>query len=257
MEDLEFNGESLVDSWQPEGDTSRPDLLASVIGSVFADGLSRVNIEKMYKFEGRPSQWILADLEKEEDLEHLLLQGKRALKKPDLAQEEVNELSVEFFISGLSYRHTLVQKLAMVGLFLHMAFATLHTVWTAGRGKLSGCWDSITEVVVLAQNSKPAYRALQNTAAGVERSYTFAKKVSIRPTKLPNSGEADHVELLFEEEEAHAENEIIDLQQPDLVVSEPANSSVIPIEDILSNPANISHSLTWPTDRLYSNGPPT
>ena len=255
VEELGSNGGSLIDSWQPQGDTSRPDLLASVIGSFFADGLSRVNIEKMYKTQGSPSQWTLADYGKKKDFENLLLQGKSSLSNPAPSQEDIEEISVEFSISGLSYRDNLVQKLAMVVLFLHMAVATLHTVWTAGRGKSSACWDSITEIVVLAQNSKPAYRALRNTAAGLQHSYTFAKKVSIRPTKLPNAREADHLELLFEEEELYGENEMIDMEQPNLPHSQSAKSSVAHIDEASSGLANVLHPLTWPTYRQHGSAP--
>lgn len=255
MEEIGSNEGSLVDSWQPQGDTSRPDMLASVVGSVFADGLSRVNIERMYKTQGSPSQWTFADYDKEEDFDNLLLQGKRAVKNPNPSQKDVNEISVEFSITGLSYRRNLVQNLAMVVLFLHIAVATLHTVWTVGRGKSSACWDSVTEILVLAQNSKPAYRSLRNTAAGLQHSYTFAKKISIRPTKLPNAQEADHLEFLLEEEEVHAENEMIDMEQPSLPPSQSAKSSVVHVDESSSGLANISHPSTWPTYRRHSSAP--
>ena len=257
LEDLGSDGRSLLDSWQPQGDTSRPDLLASVIGSVFADGLSRVNIEKMYETQGSPSQWTLADYGKKKDFENLLLQGKSALNNPNSGQNDVDEISLEFSISGLSYRHTLVQYLAMVVLFLHMAVAILHTVWTAGRGKSSACWDSITEILVLAQNSKPAHHALRNTAAGLQHSYTFAKKVTVQPTKLPNAREADHLELLFEEEEVHGESEMISMERPNLPHSQSARSSVVHMDEASSGLANTLHPLTWPTYRQHGSAPST
>ena len=255
MEELGSNGGSLIDNWQHQGNTSRPDLLASVIGSIFAEGLSRVNIEKLYNTQGSPSQWILADYGKKKDFENLLLQGKSDLENPSPGQNGVDEISVEFSISGLSFRDNLVQTLAMVVLFLHMAVATLHTVWTAGRGKTSACWDSIIEIVVLAQNSKPAYRALRNTAAGFQYSSTFVKKVSIRLTKLPSAREADHLELLFEEEELHGENEMIDMEALKPPHSQSIKSSVVPIDEASSGLANIVHPLTWPTYRQHGSAP--
>ena len=249
-ETIDLRGESVLEDWQPQGDTSRSDLLASVIASVFADGISRVNLEKMFEAQGSPSQWTLAGLEKEEDFETLLLQGKRALKNPYPAHKSPNEISVEFSISGLSYRHTLAQKLAMIALFLHVAVAIFHTVWTVGRGKSSDCWDSVTEILVLAQNSKPAYRTLGNTAAGVHHSHTFAKKVTIRPTRLPNSQEADHLELVFEEE--RREDEMLDIEHSNITPSASAKSSVLYVDGSPPVLAGISHPSTWPAHRQHS-----
>ena len=254
-EGLASDAGSLIDSWQPQGDTSRLDLLASVIGSVFADGLARVSMEKIYNIQGSPSQWTLADYEKEKDFDNLILRGDRALKNPNSSQSQTNEISVEFSISGLSYRRTLVQNLAMVVLFLHMAVATSHTIWTVGRGKSSACWDSITEILVLAQNSKPAYRSLQNTAAGLQHSYTFAKRVSIRPTKLPNAQEPDHLELVFEEEEIHAEDEMTHMERPNRPVSSSAKSSTAHIDEPSTASAEILHPSTWPTLRRHRSVP--
>ena len=255
IENLGSSEGSLIDKWQPQGDTSRSDLLASVIASVFADGLSRVNIEKMYTAQGSPSEWALADYGKVKDYEHLLLQGQGALKNPYPAQKDVNELSLEFSISGLSYRHTVVQYLAMLVLFLHMAVATAHTIWTTFRRKSSACWDSVTEILVLAQNSKPAHHALRNTAAGLQQSHTFAKKVSIRPTKLPNAQEADHVELIFEEEEMHTENEMIDIERQEPLYSKSAKGSVVHVNETSSGVHSMLHPSTWPMYRRNSSVP--
>ncbi|KAG8533075.1 uncharacterized protein KY384_001858 [Bacidia gigantensis] len=238
-DDAEYNGKRL-------------DLLASIIGSVFADGVSRVNVDRAYNTEGNPSQWSLAEIEMEKGFEALPLEGKQALKKPKTNAAEANKISVQFSISGHSYRHELVQILSMIVLFVHMVVAILHTAWTVARGKSSASWDSITEILVLAQNSKPAYRALENTAAGLKYQHTYAKKVTIRPTKLPNASEPDHLELLLEEEEVHADHEMVDVEHLSLPPPHSAQSSVSSTRETSSHPVNTTRGATWPTYRRHS-----
>ncbi|MDI1486335.1 MAG: hypothetical protein OHK93_005562 [Ramalina farinacea] len=244
---LDFDSDSIVEDWRQD----RTDLFTSVLGSVFADGLSRVNIDKMYRTDGDPSDWVLNEYERKQDFNKLLLQGKGAIKKPDLMDSNVNELSVSFSISGLSYRHTIISVLAMLVLLLHMVFAILHTAWTVGRSKSSACWDSVTEMIVLAQNSRPAHSALQNTAAGVRHTSTFAKKITIRPTKLPTENDSNHLELLFEEEESHTEREMEAL--PVLHSGKSSSATIGPSDDPSSGQAIISHPSTWPSYRRESN----
>ena len=244
---LDFDSESIVEDWRQD----RTDLFTSVLGSVFADGLSRVNIDKMYRTDGDPSDWVLNEYERKQDFNKLLLQGIDAIKKPNLMDSNVNELSVSFSISGLSYRHTTISLLAILVLLLHMVFAILHTAWTVGRSKSSACWDSVTEMIVLAQNSRPAHSALQNTAAGVRHTSTFAKKITIRPTKLPTENDSNHLELLFEEEESHMEREMEAV--PVLHPGKSSSATIGPSDDSSSGQAIISHPSTWPSYRRESN----
>ena len=252
-EGLGLHEDAVIEAWQPQGNTNRSDLLASVVGSVFVDGLSRFNLEKIYQRRGSPPQWTIAGYEKETAFQSLLLEGKRALKNPDEAQKDSNSVTVEFAVSGLSYRNTLAQKLAMIVLVLHIAIASSHTVWTVVRGKSSACWDSIAEILVLAQNSKPAYRELGNTAAGVRYSYTFAKKVRIRSTRLPNAQEADHLELVLQED--LDQDEMVDLEPSKALSSESARNPVIALDIGSSASVNVPHPSTWPTYQRHSSAP--
>lgn len=252
-DDIGNNATTMVNEWQPQGNSNRPGLLASVIASIFADGLSRAGIDKLYKAQGKPSQWKLSPYEKEDDFDRLVLKGQRALQYP----KDEDDFIVSFAISGLNYQYGLAQMLAMIVLFVHMGFALLHTTWTMVRGKSSACWDSTTEIVVLAQNSKPAFQALRNTAAGVQYSSTFAKKVIVRPTKLSEFGNVDHLELLLQEEEARAENEMIDVSPPNIGPSHSATSSDVQVDAQFADTANIQHSSTWPTYRRYGHAPST
>ena len=250
-EDLRSNGTVIIDDWQPQDNANRPGLLASVIASIFADGLSRAGVDKLYKTQGNPSQWSLSPYEKDEDFERLILKGGRALKYP----EDRDMFHVEFAISGLNYKNTLAERLAMVVLFLHITVALAHTIWTTARGRSSACWDSITEIVVLAQNSKPAFPALENTAAGLQHSFTFAKKVIIRPTRLFDAQEADHVEFLLDEDESIVEDEMFEIPPPNLGPAKLAKSSVVEVVENSIDRNNILRPSTWPTSRRHGSAP--
>ena len=178
----------------------------------------------MYNISGEPSEWKLADYGKEDGYNDRLIRGGHALRSPDIAQQDLSELSVEFAIGGLSYRLSLIQKLALVVLFLHMTIAALHTFWTVGRGKSSAHWNSITEILLLAQNSRPAFRALGDTAVSVKHSLTFGKMITIRPTQAPDSSQPDHLELLYENEEVLTENQIFSTALQSHSQSQPAGS---------------------------------
>ena len=252
-EDLGNNATTVVDDWQPQDTPNGPGLLASVIASVFADGLSRAGVDKLYEGQGNPSQWTLSPYEKKGDFHRLILKGQQALQYP----KDDKDFTVYFTISGLNYQYGLAQKLAMIVLFLHMGFAILHTAWTIGRGKSSACWDSTTEIMLLAQNSKPALQALKNTAAGVQHSSTFAKKVIVRPAKLSDVGEADHLELLLQEESAKAENEMIDISPLNVGPSHSAMSSDVQVKAQFADAADIQDPSAWPTCRPHDHAPST
>ena len=241
-EDIESNGTISINDWQTENE-NRPGLLASVIASIFADGLSREGVEQLYEAQGSPSQWILSPYRKKPNFEELILQNARALEYP--SGEDM--FTVEFGISGLNYSISLAQKLAMAVLFLHIAIAASHCVWSVARGKSSACWDSITEIMVIAQNSKPAFQALENTAAGVQYLSTFSKKVVVRPAKLPDSQEADHIQFQLMEEQEGAENEMAELDPPSLEPTESVESSVVELNNLSPETVGLLHPNTWPT----------
>lgn len=218
-----------IDVWQGEQRTSRQ-LLISIIGSVFNDGLARVGIEEAFDRRGPPSQWTP-------------LARTQAI---DTTTNSTTEIQVEFFIGGLSYQLTIVQKLAAAVLLLHILIALVHSGWIIlGTGESSGCWDSVIELVVLAQNSRPAPSALRNTAAGIKRSSTFAKNVNIRSMKA-FSARPDHLELIYDDEEVLSDHgEGIELRE-------------YSTDNTTLHSKRIVHPSTWPVrrpyDRQLSNG---
>lgn len=61
----------------------------------------------------------------------------------------------------------------------------------------------MTELLALAENSRPAHKALHNTGAGIKKGSTFAQKASVRATRVHDHAEFHYVELLFNEYEEH------------------------------------------------------
>ena len=76
--------------------------------------------------------------------------------------------------SGLSH------SLSMAVMLFHLVIALAHTIFCVYRGTSSGCWDTIAELLVLAQISQPFNVPLRDTAAGIKRGRTFSKKPKIR-----------------------------------------------------------------------------
>lgn len=94
--------------------------------------------------------------------------------------------------------------LCILVLLVHLFLAFGHTIYVLGfTRRTSGCWDTFSELMTLAQQSAPTKRALRNTCAGIERSGLYSKGVRIRVSKLND----DHLELEFDGEEDFKEVE--------------------------------------------------
>ncbi|KAL8856826.1 MAG: hypothetical protein Q9178_006543 [Gyalolechia marmorata] len=220
-----------IDLWNNE----RSKLLMSIVGSVFTDGLARVGIEDAFDQTGPPTGWRPAGFTKTEDFDDAVLRGRKAVQLP--ATGNTTELPVKFSISGLSYRLTVVQFLAMAVLVLHILIALAHVGWILMKRESSGCWDSVIELLVLAQNSRPAPTALMNTAAGIKFSMTFSKQVAIR------SRTDDHLELVYEEENVVKDREMVVFHKND--------------DNDVDHGRRASHPSIWPLRRQASRTPST
>ncbi|KAL8814284.1 MAG: hypothetical protein Q9223_006481 [Gallowayella weberi] len=224
-----------IDLWTDD----RTKLLVSVIGSIFNDGLARIGIESAFEQTGSPTTWPTAGFVKADDFDSAILLGKNAVKRP--VSGNVTELHVEFSISGLSYRLTIAQVLAMTVLLLHITIALIHTGWVLWKRESSGCWDSVIELIVLAQNSRPALTALADTAAGIKHSSTLAKQVAVRARRVSPEGILDHLEMVYEDEAVMKDSEMAHHQNND-------NHS-------LHSEPRVSHPSTWPLRRQPTRTP--
>jgi hypothetical protein len=94
--------------------------------------------------------------------------------------------------------------LSIAILIAHMCLAFLHTLYLLTWRRSSDCWDSITELLVLSQNS-PAAFGIRNVSAGIKDISTFARVAKIQATlpgtDLDGEDNVGHVELHFGEQE--------------------------------------------------------
>jgi len=125
-----------------------------------------------------------------------LLTGGPALETPPAASS-FTTLRMNQTITGYGYKaSTVTDYLSLAVLFAHLLIALLHTTWTLYTRHSYACWDTITEMLVLAQQSDPAKTGLDNTCAGIQLGETFRKKVRIRVAEEYDS----HAQLLFEQD---------------------------------------------------------
>jgi hypothetical protein len=99
-------------------------------------------------------------------------------------------------VTGYGYQSsTSSDYLSLIVLFSHLLLALMHTVYIMSTRRTSGCWDTISELVALAQQSQPAGSELRNTCAGITRLETFKHNVRIKAS----GKHEEHLELAFGE----------------------------------------------------------
>ncbi|KAH8731760.1 hypothetical protein GQ44DRAFT_821920 [Phaeosphaeriaceae sp. PMI808] len=101
------------------------------------------------------------------------------------------------------------QRLAVIVLSIHLILAFLHTLLLLIVAKGSSeAWDSITELMILAYNSRPKPGAFENCSSGVVYSRTLGKRVRVG-TRMKENG-SDQAELVVCDQEDSAGNIEID-----------------------------------------------
>lgn len=91
--------------------------------------------------------------------------------------------------------------LSVVVLLLHMIVALAHTLHLLLTRYSSASWDTLEELVVLAQVSRTDTKDLRNTSAGIKRLSTMGLNTRVR-TLGSGAGGAETVELLIGGEES-------------------------------------------------------
>ncbi|KAF5251259.1 hypothetical protein FANTH_3694 [Fusarium anthophilum] len=137
----------------------------SVIGAAVVEGLSRCGLDG----NGRHLE-IFLDVAVNESLARKLVRPgdpKEYWPKPKEPRQERLELKA-IYTGYVMTCDSWFDWIANIGLLLYAAIALSHSVYISCKGQTSGAWDSILELVVLCQNSKPPPRPiLANTSAGV------------------------------------------------------------------------------------------
>ena len=200
--------------------------LETIIATVFNDGLSRLGSHRLFNttVSTNPSLWTAANYLPRQDFDTAILRTRHvpssfrpednlntshlsdantALLRIDPSATDITTLRVAFAITGFAYQNNLAGDLAMSILLIHIALAIAHLMWIWSRRQTSESWGTISEYTALAQNSHPAYHALENTGAGIKNWRTFSRvaKIRISSHEVSSSQTAFRPELVFLEDE--------------------------------------------------------
>ncbi|OAL39561.1 hypothetical protein AYO20_00958 [Fonsecaea nubica] len=192
---------SLAETWVNDGQLgiSRTVLLESIISSVITDGLARTGTYRVFDAttKGSPSEWPFSLFDPLPDFDKRIIAEHDALRPPP-PDSSTTTLRVKMEITGFALKKSLAGALSMVVLLAHIVLAIGHIAFVMAKRQSSDSWDSISELVALAQNSRPAYVALANTAAGIRQQRTYGRLARIRATSTLHHPDGDHVELIFD-----------------------------------------------------------
>ena len=190
-----------TESWNAHipGGFNRTVSLEWLLANFMADGLSRGAVANVLNVTGPPTSWQPLHYDKSANFADQLLSGGSPLIKPS---EPAVEVQVSIIINGFAFlASSITDYLAISALLLHSLLALVHTAELIWTRRHSSCWDTITELLALAQKSLPAAQTLKNTGAGITQIRTFAKTAKVRAITDTNAdeGEEARVELLFQD----------------------------------------------------------
>jgi hypothetical protein len=194
--------DSTLKEWSETGlpNESRIALLEAIICSVLVDGLSRTSSLHAFDMDGAEEEWHLASYRPRKDFSRRILSGQNAFEPPAAEEGEFTTLNTAMSITGFALRPSLSSFLAMSVLLAHALLALGHIVWVLFDRRTSRSWESVSELIVLAQNSMPSFKILANTGAGIEKTRTFAQLARIRARNDADNEDEARVELVFEHE---------------------------------------------------------
>lgn len=219
--------------------------LEAIICSMLADGLSRSGSHRVFNTTGPASAWALAMYNPRTDFGNRILNGQPAFESPHTDSANVTILDARMQISGYSFQISLAGYLSMSVLLAHILMASAHIYWLIKKRQTSRNWGTISELITLAQNSRPAIHALENTGAGIEHLTTFARIARIRVRQQPEFSDLEHVELLFGDEK-------VVFSEPQGSLDEPRTTSGIGVSEPILRGRGGSWTFPLSYDRLYA-----
>jgi len=207
FEDILQASNSSVDLWNQDtpGLVNRTVALEWTLALIVTDALSRTGSEHILDTTGPVSSWSIKGYDRAADFQKELVDSGHALKRPETSNP-VTEGKLDITIGGYSYQAaSLTSYLAITLLALHILVALSHIIYLFTIGESSSAWESFSELLVLAQNSRPAPTALKHTNAGIRRIGTYsqmARVYSVTPwDTIGESGQRGNVELVFDRDE--------------------------------------------------------
>lgn len=180
-----------------------------LISSVFADGLSRCGTHLHRQASKLLAGWQFGDwgINNETIARSFVHVGGPAEIfgiPPELT--EFNSARKEMAVTFTGYVMTLqdgFDYFCVVLLLLHAAIALGYTFWVLWRQEIIEAWDTIPEILALAQTSPPPKDGiLANTCAGI-RSFRTMGKIATIEKSHETKGTGETEELLFRFRDAH------------------------------------------------------
>lgn len=207
-------------------------LLETIVANVLTDGLSRCGSHRVFQNVRNVTDGDLFMYDRRSNFNRMIMQGDNALQIPDIHKELYSTLQVSMLISGYAFQSSLPAYLAVSVLSMHAVLAAAHMAWLIARRRTSRTWDSVAELIALAQNSAPS-RVLDHTSAGIERWSTFSRIAHIRVAPASTNTLSDSVELVFAEptdrEGRQNDHELEEIESlPEMTAESPSISTSIP-----------------------------
>ena len=180
------------------GSGGRHQLMELILGSTFANGLSRYGSHRAFNLvaspDGRsnPFIWDLKQPPRAHDFDQLLLNIKpkrnAVLSAPQGSGFVTQRMHCEVFGYGW-YVNSISDYLAIGVVIMYMLIAVAYTVWVVVVTELtSSSWDTVTELLTLALQS-PVPEILSGSGAGVKRFATYQRLVRLRARTEEKVGE--------------------------------------------------------------------
>lgn len=162
------------------------------LASIFADALSRAGAWRMLDItlpvvDKKPH--LTSHHSRVPDFRYQLLNGGEAYSNPSLSSPtSFTPFDISQEITGYAFKtSSITDVLALAVILLHLAIALAHTILLLLRRRSSASWDSIPELLALAQQSQTSVLALQNTAAGIQCPSTYQQRARIRVSEEDSS----------------------------------------------------------------------
>ena len=118
------------------------------------------------------------------------------------ASNNSTELYFSITVTGFGYTaDSTAYYLALTVLFTYALLALLHTVYSLWTRTACDAWESLSDLLVVSQNSPPALQVLKNTSAGIRDHATLRTAVRVRVVSAAGrqkfSPEQEELHLLY------------------------------------------------------------
>ena len=188
-------GSNLTEQLAANGTSMSFEYLEYLIANVLADAISRIGSYRTFNISGAVDEWPLLYYNASRHSNDIMA-WSRAVKPSDydLRTQRYTKMQMRVTVTGYGYQaSTSSDYLSLVVLFTHLLLAVAHTIYMISTRRTSGCWDTFSELVALAQQSQPAKSEMWNTCAGINRLETFKHKVRVKVSERDRK----HLELAF------------------------------------------------------------